>query len=78
MMELVLKDGTTSITVSNQGEKIADDDMNHIFDSYYQGKNHRGGTGLGLSITRHIINLHGGTVSASNTNDGVELEISLP
>ncbi|MFO7612341.1 MAG: HAMP domain-containing sensor histidine kinase [Clostridia bacterium] len=78
MMELVHKDSTTRISISNQGEKIADDDINHIFDSYYQGKNHRGGTGLGLSITRHIINLHGGTVAASNTNDGVALEILLP
>jgi CheY-like chemotaxis protein len=40
-----------------------------------------GGLGLGLSIARHLVELHGGTVTARNRDDGSSgavLTISLP
>jgi signal transduction histidine kinase len=75
-----LSEGQNSciIKIFNSGSHIPEDDINEIFNSYYQGKNHKQGTGLGLAITRHIIELHGGTISAVNQEDGVELIIELP
>jgi signal transduction histidine kinase len=75
-----LSDGDSSciIRIFNTGNPIPKEDIGEIFKSYYQGKNHREGTGLGLAITRHIIELHGGTIYAANTEGGVELVIELP
>ena len=39
----------------------------------------RGGTGLGLSIVRHLVGLHGGTVTAANVEPhGALFTIDLP
>ncbi len=66
------------IAVENAGDPIAKEDLPHIFDSYYRGKSALRGTGLGLSITKHIISLHGGTITAANNKRGVLFEINLP
>lgn len=71
-------DSSCKIRIFNTGNPIPEEDIGEIFKSYYQGKNHREGTGLGLAITRHIIELHGGTIYAANTEGGVELVIELP
>jgi len=66
------------IKIFNTGTPISEADIDEIFTPYFQGKNHREGTGLGLAITRHIVELHGGTISVVNRNNGVELVIELP
>jgi len=66
------------ISIFNSGDTIPEEDLSEIFKSYYQGKNNKGGTGLGLTITKHIIQLHGGTISAINHSGGVEILITLP
>ena len=39
----------------------------------------RGGTGLGLSIVKHIVQLHGGSISAhSDAGQGTRVQFSLP
>lgn len=70
--------GETMITIFNSGHAIHEGDLQRIFDSYYQGKIHYGGTGLGLAISRHIVQLHGGSITAENTTDGVIFIIKLP
>jgi signal transduction histidine kinase len=66
------------ISIENDGEPITEEDLPHIFESYYRGKTAAKGTGLGLAITHHIISLHGGTITAANTKRGVIFEIILP
>ncbi|MDR0222822.1 MAG: HAMP domain-containing histidine kinase [Oscillospiraceae bacterium] len=60
------------ISVTDNGEGIAKDDLPFIWDRYYKsGKNHKRavtGTGLGLSIVKKIIETHGG-------NYGVESDV---
>ena len=75
---LFMQEGKTHITVKNEGETISEDELPHIFDSFYQGKSERTGSGLGLAITRHIIELHDGKIFARNTDGGVLFEIVLP
>lgn len=66
------------VKIFNSGLPIPEDELEEIFGSYYQGKNHREGTGLGLAITRHIIELHDGKIYAVNQIGGVEIVIELP
>lgn len=63
------------LTISDDGEGIAKEDVLHIFDSFYTGKN--GNTGIGLALTKEIVKLHGGDVKAYNQN-GAVFEMILP
>ncbi len=78
LMALLINDDSILVTIENDGGHIAEEDLPHIFESYYRGNTTAAGTGLGLAITHHIITLHGGTVTASNTERGVLFKIILP
>ncbi|GAB1538946.1 hypothetical protein NUACC21_16110 [Scytonema sp. NUACC21] len=62
------------ITVKDTGIGIHPDFLPYVFDSFRQadGSTTRkhGGLGLGLAIVRHLIELHGGTVTASSPGEG--------
>ncbi len=60
--------------VSDQGYGIADEDLPHIFQTFYttRGKSAdaQRGVGLGLSICQSIVEAHGGYIVAENKEDG--------
>lgn len=62
------------ITVSDTGAGISHEVLPFIFDRFRQGDaaiNRRyGGLGLGLSIVRHLVELHGGSVTADSAGPG--------
>jgi signal transduction histidine kinase len=62
------------ILVSDDGCGIGADFLPYIFDRFRQGDQSttrvHGGLGLGLSITRHLVELHGGTVTAESAGEG--------
>lgn len=65
--------------IANDGERIGEEDLPHIFDMYYtadDGK--RAGVGLGLAISELIVKAHGGKISAHNTEKEVVFEFTLP
>lgn len=65
--------------ISNDGEKIAKEDLPHIFEAYYIGGDRRGNSvGLGLSICKLIVTAHGGSITARNIEKGVVFEFNLP
>lgn len=69
------------ISVADRGIGIPPEHRPHIFDRFYQahGAGNFGGMGLGLSISRHIVQLHGGTLTAEfPAEGGTRLVISLP
>jgi signal transduction histidine kinase len=67
-------DSTIEITVTDTGAGIAEDFLPHVFERFRQaetGSRRRyGGLGLGLAIVRHLVELHGGTVSAESDGEG--------
>jgi CheY-like chemotaxis protein len=62
------------IVVSDTGQGISPDFLPHVFDRFRQAdqrtSRQHGGMGLGLAIVRHLVELHGGTVSASSEGEG--------
>ncbi|MEW8333789.1 MAG: HAMP domain-containing sensor histidine kinase, partial [Candidatus Thiodiazotropha sp.] len=83
-LDHVEKDGTVSLMISERereavvsitdsGGGISEDDLPHIFEPFYKkrqaGKdgNH---AGLGLAIARRMVELQGGTITATNSESG--------
>jgi two-component system phosphate regulon sensor histidine kinase PhoR len=71
------------VEVTDQGEGIANADLERIFERFYKGdrarSRGRGGTGLGLAIARHIAERHGGRMWArSEPGKGAQLFLALP
>ena len=60
---------------------IKKEDLNHIFDRFWQAEKsrHQKGLGLGLSLAETIVKLHRGTISVeSELGRGTTFEITLP
>lgn len=74
-------DGQVRITVSDRGSGIAPEDLPHIFDRFYRGKNAVGttGTGLGLAIAHWVVEQHGGRIEVTSTlGQGSTFSVILP
>jgi CheY-like chemotaxis protein len=63
------------VSVSDNGIGIEPEFLPHVFEAFQQGmggsKRRHGGLGLGLSIARHIVELHGGEISAFSDGPGL-------
>jgi len=71
------------IKIYNNGPKISEEALGHLFERFYRGDKARdrasGGTGLGLSIARKLAEAHGGTLTVENHPDeGVTFLLELP
>ncbi len=71
------KNGAAVITVRDDGEGIAEADMERIFDPFFTTK--KEGTGLGLPICRKIVEDHGGRMEIkSSKGAGTAVTVTLP
>lgn len=72
--ELHCNDASVILTVTDTGEGIDADFLPHVFDRFRQAEGsisrRQGGLGLGLAVVRHLVELHGGRVSASSDGKG--------
>jgi len=63
-------DNAVCVTVRDTGIGLAADDLDRIFDDFYQVEDKRtrahGGLGLGLTIARKLVRLHGGCTEAES------------
>jgi signal transduction histidine kinase len=72
------------IRVSDSGQGIAPDFLPYIFDRFRQADatvtRRQGGLGLGLSIAKQLVELHGGSISATSPGpgQGAMFVINLP
>jgi two-component system sensor histidine kinase GlrK len=75
--------GWVEVRISDTGQGIPEEDLEKIFERFYQsgrntGKN-RQGTGLGLAIARHILKAHNGGIRAeSKVGEGSTFIFTLP
>jgi two-component system, OmpR family, sensor histidine kinase KdpD len=68
------------ITVSDAGPGVRPEELPHIFERFFRGRDAAaGGVGLGLSICKGIVEAHGGRISAYiNRRGGLSVSIALP
>jgi signal transduction histidine kinase len=69
--------------VQDTGIGIAPEDLPHLFDRFYRGRQAEGmnvpGSGLGLNIVKEIVDRHGGTIEVESTvGVGSTFKICLP
>ncbi|MCY1040196.1 ATP-binding protein [Corallococcus sp. bb12-1] len=68
------RDEGAELVVKDDGEGIPTDFVPFLFQRFHQAdtsvSRQHGGLGLGLSIVRHLVELHGGTVSAASEGLG--------
>ena len=71
-----------TIRVRDHGPGIPDDELEAVFDPFFQSSrtcNGAGGTGLGLTVCRKIMGAHGGSIQAANApGGGCVISINLP
>jgi two-component system, OmpR family, phosphate regulon sensor histidine kinase PhoR len=80
-LEASRRDGGIQIAVSDNGPGIPESDLARIFERFYRvdkARTRPGGTGLGLAIVRHLVELHGGRVTAENRGQGATFTVTLP
>ncbi len=62
-----------SISVCDQGPGIPQEELEHLFERFWRGKNTEsasGSAGLGLAIVQEIMKLHNGSVKAESNESG--------
>ena len=75
--------GTLRVSVCDTGIGIPEQEHPSIFEKFYQVGDASGGTregtGLGLPITKHLVELHGGTISVeSRPGQGSSFRLTFP
>lgn len=78
-----LKKNTVTVTVSDTGIGIPEDDMDKVFRIFERGRNARrninGSLGLGMSLVKQIIEDHNGDIDISSTvGVGTTIVVTLP
>lgn len=74
----------TRVVVADTGPGISPTFLGHVFDPFRQAESSttrpHGGLGLGLAIAKHLVELHGGTVTAASKGlgEGATFVVTLP
>lgn len=65
------------VTVSNSGSALSENELTHIFDSFWRGSNtgSNNGSGLGLYICRQLMFKMGGDIFAENKNNVMKITL---
>jgi CheY-like chemotaxis protein len=83
-IHLATVDGELVLSIADTGVGFQPEVASHLFERFRQGDSsstrEHGGLGLGLGIVRHVVELHGGTVTASSAgeNTGSTFVVRIP
>lgn len=67
LAEIIHEKDYVSISIKDNGPGIADEEIEHIFEYFYQGQtNSSRGSGLGLSLSKELMDLHHGDITVDS------------
>ena len=70
------------LDIIDQGPGIQEQDKDHLFEPFFQGKTQPSGpvsgTGLGLSLVKRYLHLHGGSIELMDGTEGTHFRVTLP
>ena len=74
------EDDAITVSISNYGKEISDDQKQKIFNKFYQAdESHSSeGHGVGLAIVKKIVALHNGSISVTSENGRTTFTVILP
>lgn len=67
----------TEIEIRDNGEGIKEEDLPHIFERFYKGKENKESIGIGLHMAKKIINLEKGEIKALSSKAGTTFNIKF-
>jgi len=74
ILEANLVEGELRVEVHDTGVGMSQEDLDHVFELFYQAPQSsdraRGGLGLGLPIVKSLVEMHGGSVHAASAGPG--------
>jgi signal transduction histidine kinase/ActR/RegA family two-component response regulator len=80
-VRVAAENGRARLVVDDTGVGVASDLLPRIFDPFVQAEQTidraQGGLGIGLTLVRRLVELHGGTVSASSRGPGKGMSIAV-
>lgn len=81
LVNVLAKEEIVTVSVTNYGYVIPEDELPLIFNKFYRVEQSRstttGGTGLGLAIAKSIVDMHGGTISVTSDLNGTVFTVKL-
>jgi two-component system sensor histidine kinase CpxA len=83
-IDVALRDriGETMVEVRDYGPGVPDELLSKIFEPFFRAETSRRalpeGVGLGLSIVQRVVQLHRGSLEATNTHPGLRVTITMP
>ena len=81
LVNIHVADTVVTISVTNFGYVIPEDELPLIFNKFYRVEQSRstntGGTGLGLAIAKNIVDMHGGSISVASDLNGTVFTVKL-
>ena len=80
---MILKQKNTQLIIIDEGPGFNEKNIDKVFNRFYSNRPEKFGehSGLGLNIVKNIIELHGGSIIASNQfggKKGAKIEVLLP
>ncbi len=69
--------GMIAVTVTNDGDPIAENNRDKIFLPFFTTRREGGGTGMGLQIVRSMLRAHGGAIGLAETDAGVAFVLTF-
>jgi two-component system OmpR family sensor kinase len=80
IVSLSVQDKMAHLSVQDHGVGIPEDKKAHLFEKFFRAENTtQQGTGLGLYSTKHIVEMHGGTIAIDSVEHrGTTVSITLP
>lgn len=67
------------VTIEDKGRGIKEEDIDKIFEPFFQSDGAKSGTGIGLALSKWVVNMHHGALWAENrSHGGARFTIVLP